>query len=112
MDVTTFQSIFPQFASEGSTRVQFFLNLAANEMDQTAWGALFDAGQGYLAAHLLSVANMSASGAVSSRKTDELQISYRAPGGDSALSLTPYGAQYLELLHSLPSAVGFCVGGF
>lgn len=95
-----FRGRFPEFESAPKTFVEAKLAEALLQIGG-AWGAQADLGQGYLAAHLLSI----------------------APGGQQARlippnakpvrgeALTTYEREYLRLLRGIALGVGRVVGG-
>ena len=50
-----FYAKFPEFQGVPQGQIEQYLSDAALEMDACVWGSLFDAGQGYLAAHALAL---------------------------------------------------------
>lgn len=111
---TQFKARFPEFVSVLDARVQIFLDDASLSLNPDAWGAKYDLGQAYLAAHLLAVAQDSEAGgatvdamAVKTEKVGEVMRSYSetstpessATADDFASTL--YGLRYLSLRNEL-----------
>ena len=110
----TFKTRFPEFASEDDARVQLFLDDAVVILNEPYWGAKYDLGQSYLAAHYLALANQTASGEnpegtagpITGRSVDGTSVSFA--GGAAAKNQaeayymqTSYGQRYLALVKSL-----------
>lgn len=103
--IANFRAYFPEFNSEGDASIQLFLDLAAEQVNESAWGSgtLLVGGQCYLAAHMLALKRRGESGsggAVISSKVGDLQRTYAdvsAQGGSSSdvYKSTPYGATFL-----------------
>lgn len=51
MDVTTFQTDYPEFRSAGVPLMQSWLDRAATELNAVAFGSAYDEAHGLLAAH-------------------------------------------------------------
>jgi hypothetical protein len=116
-----FKARFVEFAATSDARVQIFLDDAALDMNVAFWGRKYDLGQTFLAAHLLSVSDKTATGSrgsvnnVLSRTVDGAAATYANPHaaqaatdiGDVFISATSYGQQYLNLRNHLGS--GACV---
>lgn len=118
---TLLRAIAPELAGVDDATVDVFLGLAAERMDATAWGDLFQQGAVYLAAHLCVLAQRAAAtgvsggaGPVSAIKTGDVSVSFGAIGGViatasmQAMSTTPHGLQYLALRRQVPMT-GFVV---
>jgi hypothetical protein len=101
-------SIAPEYASDA--RGDTFLELAALQMNATAWGARYPMGAAYLAAHMLTLADEDAeagdgatAGAVTGKGAGDLSISYGGPSGgsvsatDALYMTTKYGREFLRL---------------
>lgn len=54
MNLAAFQAAFPEFAHVDEALIQSKLDQAAESVGASTWGASYDRGHGYLAAHLLS----------------------------------------------------------
>jgi len=102
-------SVLHDVASEFTTtdptelaRQDRFLSYAALQMNLSLWGLKYDLGQAYLAAHMLKVDELGPSGqstAVIEHKARNLQKKFADPMDTtpSALGMTSYGQQYLNL---------------
>lgn len=98
---TDFKLRFTEFASTADARVQLFLDDAALTVDATAWGARYDLGLCYLAAHLLTIAargGAGAAGALTQVKVGDLSRNYAQTTGISGpYATTSYGVEFLRL---------------
>ncbi len=54
MNLAAFQAAFPEFALVDVVLIQAKLDHAETTVDAAIWGGRYDAGHGYMAAHLLS----------------------------------------------------------
>ena len=87
--------------------------MAANRMNTTAWGLLYNDGQNYLTAHMLYRANLVGTGPVIGQTVGNLSRQYAATHGLgykwTDLATTPYGLAYLDLMATVgptPSVTG------
>lgn len=124
--VDKLRAVAPQFEDESDESLEVYLEMAADRLDASAWGKLFEQGAVYLAAHLLTVRNRAqqaaqhggtAGGGVTSVSEGDQSISY-AEGGktastpsEEALSSTQYGQQFLSLRNQLAAGSGFVADG-
>lgn len=106
-----FKLRYPEFDPVDDARVQIFLDDAALEMCESAWGDLYDRGQAALAAHMLAIANQTeasggtgggASGPVASRSIGDVSVSFGLSSSSSKsedwYTSTPYGSDYWRLV--------------
>lgn len=109
----TLRIIAPELATVADETLDAWLTFAAARISATAWGDLYEQAACYLAAHLYTVSQRSASGesgagAVVGRKAGDLEIRYGAVVGvlssDATLATTPYGVEFLSLRKLLPTA--------
>jgi len=119
---------FPEFADVliyPDATVDYFIGLAAGEMEAVIWGFFFDPGALALAAHMMKIAKDSAAagsggiappGAITQVKTGDLQVSYGSTAGggasipgDEGLRTTIYGLEYIRL-RELVVATPFTIG--
>jgi len=63
-----FREGFPEFANIPDELVQAKLNQAATSVSATIWGSSYDAGHGYLAAHLLATSPLGQDARLSAEK--------------------------------------------
>lgn len=109
-----FRARFPEYASDPPTDATIAIYIADANLfvDETAWGAKYNLGVMYCAAHLLALALESAggsaggvSGAVASRTVDGTSISYtNAQPKDQSeawYNSTIYGQRYLNMRATL-----------
>lgn len=107
ISLSQFRTRFPEFDSVENSEVNFALSDASDEMDVTRWGDRFDSGQGFLAAHYVSISSTGSSavggsvGAVSQATTGPLSVTKNIPMAknqtEAMLSGTHYGQRYLKL---------------
>lgn len=119
---------FPEFADVTEypdATVDYFISLAAGELEAPVWGSFFEQGSYALAAHMMKLAKDSASagsggvappGAITQVKTGDLQVSYGSTAGggasipgDEGLRTTIYGLEYIRL-RELVVATPFTIG--
>lgn len=120
MDIATFRQTFPEFASVSSypdAQVTFWLNIAANRVNPTAWGELTDLGVSLFTAHNLVMAAQAAKTAgvggapgqvaavQTAKSVDKVSASYDATSttieGAGNWNATNYGVrfwQYAEMM--------------
>jgi len=102
-------SEFETVDADELARVDRFLGYAAAQLSYDTWEEQYTMGCVYLTAHMLKMRAMSSAGdngggPVSSRKAEQLAISYAVPQGDAedaALQSTRYGQEFLRLRSSL-----------
>lgn len=111
MAVTTaeFKIDFPQFSSTSDPLIERFLTKAANRISASVYGALYNDAQGYLAAHLLTVAERGkqSGGAVttgirSKSITGHYSVDFAVAegsdiAGSSSYQSTAYGREFLNI---------------
>lgn len=96
---------FPEFEAQPNERIEFAIEEAGRNVDDTWLDADRNLAHMYLAAHYLSVsitrASTSAGQAVVSERIGEISVTYAQPqqaaGDITDLSTTSYGARFLEL---------------
>lgn len=107
-----FRTMFPEFDSPVATdeQVQAKLDLAARMMDVARWGDLFDDGQLFYAAHLLSVSLTCAMAlgqgaglfALKARTVDDVSVTFNVPQAtndfEAFYNSTCYGQQFQLLV--------------
>jgi hypothetical protein len=104
--VAEFQARFPEYECVDDTRIEIFISDAVALMDDpTRWLSFYDAALMYLSAHLLFLAEATASGdgsvllPVRERGVDDVVIKF-SPGptsvSDDDLYSTSYGKQYIK----------------
>lgn len=108
-------AVAPEFASESTGRLDTFLELAAQRLDATWWGDLYQQGAVYLAAHLLTLsarasAGVTGAGPIVSQRAHDLSVGFGAVVGvlseDAKMATTSYGIEYLNLRAKLgPTAM-------
>lgn len=107
ISLSQFRTRFPEFDSIADSFVNFALSDAADDMDVTRWGDRFDTGQGFLAAHYVSISstgNLVVSGSVGANTqatTGPLSVTKNIPMAknmsEAMLSGTVYGQRYMRL---------------
>jgi hypothetical protein len=98
---TTFKALFTEFASEGDSRVQLFIDQASRRLSESVFGDYYDDAVGFLTAHMLSRSTATAGrGFVSSETVGQLSRSYTQSGGilASGYATTSYGQEFSRLL--------------
>ena len=103
---TDVQALSAQFASLSQPRIDPFIARAQRQMNADYWGALYDDGVLYLAAHLLAEAERRSGqhGAITSMSADGVAASFAAPAAGTLpaqFASTQWGTQYYGLLQSL-----------
>lgn len=111
IDPTSFKIRFPEFVSVDDSRIQLFIDDTENVLNPVYWGDKYNLGLYYYTAHLLTIANGSEAGSVTSkgpiasRAVDGTSVSYgnTASGSqaDDFLASTIYGQRYLTLRKTL-----------
>ena len=112
-----FRSYFGALASVPDATVEDFLELAAGFMSATVWGACYQRGAVFLAAHLLlkmgptaSLADLNNAGSVTSRKDGDIAVNYGAVAAsgvhysDADLMTTAPCRMFLMLRGQLPAS--------
>lgn len=103
-----FKTRFTEFASVDDARINLFIADAVLELNEAAWGSLYNKGLLYLTAHLLQIGTNTANGnsgsvsQVASQSVEGVSISYNAIGQNSSTSdlsflSTAYGQEYARL---------------
>ena len=112
--------IAPQF--DTVTGRNDFIELATIQTGECWFGDKYEWAIAYLAAHFISLSQLSQSGATSggggpitSKKEGDLSVTFGKSGGNSptdkdSLLETPYGRQYLTLLNSGGAFIGVTGG--
>lgn len=110
-----FKTRFPEYTSVDDARIQLFIDDAVLEIDEAAWGDLYDKGLLYLTAHFLTIAESTSSGnsggvaQTASQSVDGVSIAYATPSADSAsasvFASTAYGQEFMRLKKLLGPAV-------
>ena len=123
VDINSFRLDFPQFedaAQYSDARIQRALDRAALRIDETVWGTLYDEGLSYLAAYLLSdaeLSNVSGGNSVGGMKSASIADEFSATFSEQSSSTTSssrnmasnrYGAAYLELEHQVVVPLRIC----
>lgn len=104
-----FRTLFPEFAAESDSRVEFALELAREQFCGSENGVL------YLAAHTLCLwksegtgsetgsTETQGSGFATRQRVGDLEVQYSAPDktSDADFMRTPYGRQFLNLKNAL-----------
>ena len=100
----TIKEVLTEFAEVSSTRIQIFLDFAAQQMNATAWGVKYDQGLIYLTGHLLKLdaeaaTGGGAAGPVTAEAVGQVSASYQVGESfsNSEFGSTVYGRRYLEL---------------
>jgi len=106
----------PEFEPLTDPAIQFYLDMAAEEIDEDAWGSRARSAHIQLTCHLMTVmgaltsanqgAGSGASGPVQSVKVGEVSVTYAATaslavqlqGLDSSLASSRYGVAYARLI--------------
>jgi hypothetical protein len=101
-DIDSVLSIAPEFKCESPETLNDFIGLARLRVDPSIWGLFYGAGVCYLAAHLLALSKRrGSSGAVTSARVGDLQVSYAAVNTSSSRDMsymqTSYGMEFLSL---------------
>jgi len=104
--VDGFKARFKEFDCEESSRIQVFLDDALLYCDATKFGTRADQAQYYLAAHLMKLSDLAASGAsgpLVSEKVGEVSKSYAQASSesDAQLGMTAYGSEYLRIRRTI-----------
>jgi len=109
MSVTAAEFVerFPEFADKDDARIEFFIDDAAVELSESAWGDRYYLAQSYLAAHKLALASETESGnsfglsGIASGSADGISTSFQTPADITATSAywmaTSYGREFLRL---------------
>jgi len=117
-----FKIRFPEFVTVDDARIQFWLDDAALEVGEAAWGPLYEKGSMLLAAHLLELdiqrvdsgSGSSSLARVTSKKVGDVSVTFARSSTDSTedwYNQTDYGSEYLRL--KLRVGMGaVAVGGF
>lgn len=101
----------PEFDSLPDATIDTAIGLAAQRISARAFDTLYPQAAALLAAHILAKSRGDATafgvtGAVTSVRTGDLQISAAAVGGltgsDAILATTPYGEQFITLRNQIP----------
>jgi len=112
MTAEEFKLRFPEFAAVPDGRVDLFIADATIELCPTRWGARYEKGLAYLAAHYLAIAlkNEAAGGAgstvspLASRSVGDVSVSFAtgssgsAGKGEEFYNSTAYGQEYWALM--------------
>jgi hypothetical protein len=120
-----FKLRYPEFDSIDDSRIQFWMNDAALEVGESAWGEFYEKGVMLLTAHLLTIdlANQGTSSGsgglstnrVTARKVGDVQVSFARATADNASEdwyyQSSYGAEYLRLKMRFGMGA-VAVGGF
>lgn len=100
--------LFPEFKAESPARLQIFIDLACDSVNENIWGAKASYGSALLTAHMLSTIGTGdgsgGKGQTTSEKVGDLSCTYKDKMGEDdpdALSRTQYGAEYLRCRRSL-----------
>jgi len=111
-----FKAALPEFGGVEVTVIQRFLDQAARNLASAVWEDRYDDGQLYLTAHLVSTFGSNgsagdASGPITSKRVGEVSASYAVGEAfkESALGVTKYGRQYLELRALVAPAACRCL---
>lgn len=109
---STFKVRFPEFVTADDTRIQMFLDDAADLMGSVGrWCSSqtkYDVAQCYLAAHYLTIASNQESGdngvigPISKQEVDDVLLEQAVKAADPnkfGLDATAYGQRYLQLRH-------------
>lgn len=113
----SFRDDFPEFVSVSDARINRFLAVALNTLNESYWGVHYDEGTNYFVAHKLALALKSeaaggsgsgAGGPISSRGVDGASVSYAVRTSDNSkeayYAQTSYGLEYWASMKSLPVA--------
>ena len=113
-DVAGFRARFPEYANDppSDATIQVYLDDALLFVGATPWGEKYNLGVYYYAAHLLTLALKSASGAVggasgpvSGRSVDGTSVNYATAtmtsGSEAWFNSTTYGQRYLVMRKTL-----------
>lgn len=76
MNLAAFKVQFPELRSAGDPLLQAFLDAALLEIDLEIWGNLADQGQGYLAAHKLTLSPWGQNARLSTDGVTTYQVHY------------------------------------
>lgn len=106
MTAADFKTRFPEFSTVDDTRIELFIADAILEMSAAAWGTLYEKGQAYLTAHLLTMATSTESGnsgtlnALASHSVEGVSESFAVPSSDGSntYQATAYGQEYYRLV--------------
>lgn len=111
IDSTIFKTRFPEFDSVTDARIDLFIADAVVELEESSWGTRYDIALSYLTAHLLALANETASGntggigPVASASADGLSVSYSRPTYSSTTSAywesTSYGREFMRIKRTI-----------
>lgn len=118
--LTLFRQLVPALCEETNARINVFITVAAQRLDASKWGAVYQTALVYLTAHLLlrspvdnGTEEMSASGPVTSRKTGDEAITYGSLGvssivmTDADLAQTHPGQCFLGLRNTRAAGLPF-----
>lgn len=103
MTPASLQGLYPEFASELTSRVQSFIDMAANRVSESVFTGGqhddYDNAVGLVAAHLLTMANRrGTAGAMIGRTVGPVSAQFAAPSTfSSGYKATSYGQEYLAL---------------
>ena len=109
MSLSLLKAVAPEFDvgdDSEDERLALFLGMATRRLDRSAWGAVYEDAQVYLAAHLLTLSARSSTagagaGAITGMSTGDFSMSFAPvmtrPGADAELATTVYGQQFLAL---------------
>lgn len=121
--LTLLRTLGPELVGVDDATCNTLLGFAAQRLDASIWGELYQQGCVYMALHLLTLrartASVAAGGAgtgpVVRVKAGDLEVGYGAAVGvlspDAVLATTPYGIEFLALRRSLASTGAFVAGG-
>lgn len=121
--LTLLRTLGPELAGVDDATCNTLLGLAAQRIDASVWGELYQQGCVCLALHLLTLRARTASAAAGAAgagpptrlKAGDLEVGYGAAvgvlQGDAVLGTTTYGIEFLGMRRSLASTGAFVAGG-
>lgn len=95
----TFLAVFTGFSSVDNTRLEYYLEQAQNQVDESAFGVNYTHAVYLRLAHMLTLLDPSTAGQgpVTSEKAGDVQYSYSYIAGEESLSQSKYGLEFMEL---------------
>jgi hypothetical protein len=113
IDAKFVKDIAPELASEPNKRINIFINMATNCVNETVWGDKCPDAVALLTAHFMTMANRGGvGGAVKSEKVGDLSTTYGSSANEqSLLAQTSYGSMFLQMMRvvrPLPRVLGKC----
>lgn len=92
--------VAPEFSSQDTDRIDFFITQASQYINRRVWGDKADYAHALYTAHLMTVSARSGSTGVTAERVGELSRNYATPT-DNALGSTSYGSLFISLRKTL-----------